>query len=301
VIRRAVAAALLALAAAGCGAASLRYCDQPPATTAAQQDHLFRFATAVRETLEAAAAEGGTAIVARSGQRGLGRFGERYSHAGISLKSGGPTPWAVRQLYFACDERVPRLFDQGIAGFVFGTDDPDEGYVSILVLPPAETEAVRRRAADNGYALRLLGADYSANAYAYSRRYQNCNQWVAELLAASWGGLDDAEDLRAAAQGWLKQHGYEPTAFDVGAWWLRLVEPFVSWVHADDHPAEDRAARVYRVSMPASIERLAQAQAPGLERIELCHARDRIVVRRGWVPLAGGCLPAEGDRVIELD
>ena len=35
-------------------------------------------------------------------------------------------------------------------------------------------------------ALALLGREYSANAYPFSPRYQNCNQWVAELLATAW-------------------------------------------------------------------------------------------------------------------
>jgi hypothetical protein len=296
-VKRAAAAALMVLAAAGCSAASLRFCDEPPATTAAEQSRLLRFAGVVRETLEGAAADTGIAVVARSGQRGLDRFGERYSHAGIALRAG-PTPWAVRQLYFACDEGVPRLYDQGVAGFVLGTDDREEGYVSVLVLPAPQAEALRRRAADNAYALRLLGAGYSANAYAFGLQYQNCNQWVTELLAASWGALDDATDLRAAAQRWLQSRGYTPRAFDVGAWWMRLVEPFVSWVHADDHPPGDRDARVYRVSMPSSIEGFVIAQAPGAERFEICHGGGRIVVRRGETPIAPGCIAETSDRVI---
>lgn len=296
-----LAAALLALAAAaGCQAASLRYCDKPPPVTAAQQDRLLRFATVVRQTLEAEATDGG-AIVSRSGQRGLARFGERYSHAGIGLREGGPTPWSVRQLYFACDEQAPRLFDQGVAGFVLGTDDPDEGYVSIVRLPAEDTKALTARAADKAYALRLLGADYSANAYPFSERYQNCNQWVAELLATAWGGLDGADPLRRAAQAWLQQAGYEPKAFDVSTPWLALVEPFVQWVHGDDHPPADREARVYRVSMPSSIERFVAARAAGAERFELCHAQGRIVVHRGWTPIADGCVAGEGDRVIAPD
>ena len=52
----------------------------------------------------------------------LSRFGVRYSHSGVSLKTGDNAPWSVRQLYYACDEERPRLYDQGLAGFVFGTE-----------------------------------------------------------------------------------------------------------------------------------------------------------------------------------
>ena len=121
----------------------------------------------------------------------------------MSLRASSNTPWSVRQLYFACDERRPRLFDQGLAGFVFGTDDPSVGYVSIVWLPRERAAALERAALDNARALRLLAADYSANAYPFSLRYQNCNQWVVELLAPAWGCLDDGEALRTRAQGWL--------------------------------------------------------------------------------------------------
>ena len=62
------------------------------------------------------------ALVARSGLD-LDRFAVRYSHAGVSLRDSPNTPWSVRQLYFACEERAPRLYDQGLAGFVQGTRD----------------------------------------------------------------------------------------------------------------------------------------------------------------------------------
>jgi hypothetical protein len=39
---------------------------------------------------------------------------------------------------------------------------------------------------------------------------------------------------------------------------------------------------------------------PGAERIELCHDAKQVVIRRGWTPIADGCVPAAGDRVIAL-
>ena len=149
----------------------------------------------------------------------------------MSLKASGNTPWSVRQLYFACDEGRPRLYDQGLAGFVLGTDDPSVGYVSIVWLPREQAAALERAALDNARALRLLAADYSANAYPFSLRYQNCNQWVIEMLAAAWGGLDDSDALRARAQAWLSGQHYEPQAIDVGshllmfAGLLRALDP----------------------------------------------------------------------------
>jgi len=134
------------------------------------------------------------ALIARSGLD-LSRFGVRYSHAGFSLRASENTPWSVRQLYYACDEQKPRIFDQGMSGFLLGTDNPAVGYVSIVFLPTDEAAELEHAALDNRQALRLLSPTYSANAYPFSVRYQNCNQWVMELIASAWGQLDPARQF----------------------------------------------------------------------------------------------------------
>jgi hypothetical protein len=170
--------AVLAAGAALAGsaqAASLRYCDRQAQVSVGQQDQLFRFGAIVKAELEASKQP--LALVARSGLD-LSWFGLRYSHAGFSLKDSPNGPWSVRQLYYACDEQRPRIFDQGISGFLLGTDNPAEGYVSLVFLPPEEGAPVERAALSAPQALQLLAADYSANAYPWGLRYQNCNQWA---------------------------------------------------------------------------------------------------------------------------
>lgn len=304
-VARAAAALLLAAAFLGgkAQAASLRYCDRQAKVSIDQQDTLFRFAGVVKAELEASGQP--LALMARSGLD-LSWFGMRYSHAGFSLQASPNGPWSVRQLYYACDEQRPRIFDQGVSGFLLGTDNPEEGYVSLIFLPQAEGVRLERAALSKPQSLELLAADYSANAYPYSLRYQNCNQWVMELLASAWGGVplvDDAgtdDSPRARAQRWLQAQGYEPAAFDL---WRPLMwfGAFIPWLHSDDHPADNLTRSVYRVSMPSSIEAFVRAQVPGATRVELCHAGRRVVIRRGWEPIAEGCQPAEGDTVVALD
>jgi len=53
--------------------------------------------------------------------------------------------------------------------------------------------------------------------------------------------------------------------------------------------------------MPASIEAFVRAHFPDAQRIEICHADDRIVVHRGWDPVVEGCIAGDGDRLIALD
>jgi hypothetical protein len=282
---------------ARCEAGAFRYCEPPAELDASQQDVAFRFGAVIKSTLDATGAA--LAIVARSGLD-LDRFGMRYSHSGISLRDSANGPWSVRQLYFDCDERRPRLFDEGITGFVVGSRDPGVRYFSVVLVPGADV-ALERAARDNAVALRLVGATYSANAYAYGLRYQNCNQWVAEMLGVAWGRLDARDGLRADAQDWLRREGYEPTRFEVGDPLLMWLGGVLPWLHRDDHPPEDLAQWRFRVSMPQSIEAFARARVPGARRIEFCHAGRRIVVREGWEPIAQGCVPEPSDRVIELE
>ena len=275
----------------------MRYCDPQAQHSAAQKDKLFRFAGIIKAELDKSGQS--LALIARSGLD-LRRFGYRYSHAGFSLKASRDTPWAVRQLYYACDEQKPQIYDQGMSAFVLGGDEPSLGYVSVVFVPLVEATELERAALDNRQALQMLGPTYSANAYPFSVLYQNCNQWVAELLAAAWGHLDDAGDPRAGAQRWLQQQGYRPSVFDVGQPLMSLGS-FVPWLHSDDHPPADIGQKIYRVSMPASIEAFVQAAVPGATRIEFCHTEREVVIRRGWDSIAEGCRPGEQDTVVRLD
>lgn len=273
-------------------------CDDPAPLTASQKDRLIRFAALVKSELEAS--DRAVAIVARSGLD-LDYFGQRYSHAGISLQGSGNGPWSVRQLYYACDEAKPKVFDQGLTGFVLGVNDPDQSYVSLLLLPQAEGQALAQVALNNQRALELLGGNYSANAYAFGLRYQNCNQWVMETLAVAWGALLPAEDLRQQSQAWLRQRAYEPTRFELKASPVLWLSRLIPWVHHDDHPGTDLAQYVFRVSMPASIETFVRQQVPEVVRVEFCLRDQRVVKRRGWQPISASCEPQEGDVVTDLD
>jgi hypothetical protein len=291
---RRLAAAVLALAASGAQAGlPPQGCDRPTALTAAQQDRLLRFAAIVRETLAGTGAE--VALISRSGTD-LSRFGLRYSHAGVALADGLDTTWAVRQLYYACAEGAPRLFDQGLAGFVSGSDDTEVGYVRLLLLPPEAAAALAAAARDKALALGLLNARYSANAYPFSTRYQNCNQWVAELLAAATAGVTTRED----AQAWLQREGYAPAPVRASPW-LMLAGRFVPWLHFDDHPPGQLDAGAVQTSLPDSLEAFALRRWPTARRIELCHGPHGVVQREGGAPLATGCEPQQGVTVTALN
>ncbi|KAB8044619.1 DUF2145 domain-containing protein [Janthinobacterium aquaticum] len=295
-----IVAACALLGAAGAAQASglsTRFCDRSTELTASEQDRLLRFAAVVREEL--AATEGSVALVSRSGLD-LARFGIRYSHAALAWRHDDGA-WSARQLYYACDEGRPRIFDQGTAGFAMGTDNPAVGYISLVRLPAETTPALRRTLLDPATVQHLLAGRYSANAYPYSVLYQNCNQWAIEMLAASWGELADGADLRQRAQDWLRQAGYAPEPVDVGSRWLMLGSIFVPLVQMNDHPPEAIASMQLQVSLPTSLEAFARQHLPASSRVEICHNGKQVVVHHGWEPVAEGCVAGPGDRVVALD
>ena len=293
-------------AAAGTLAAAARhsltdYCSSTAGLTVQAQDRRLQFADLLRRTLDESGAS--VAVVARNGLD-LRRIGQRWSHAGLSLREGLERPWAVRQLYYACDERRPRLFDQGLAGFVFGIDTPpgQPAEVVLWLLPPgAAAETLAQAGRDTPRALRLLAAQYSANSHAYSTRYQNCNQWLAELIGVAWGGLPDGPALRERAQAWLADAGYAPTRVEPSPPWLLALAAWLPYVHLDDHPAADRAAGVLRVSLPAAIGGFVARQVPGVRRVALCLRDDRVVLRRDGPDFDEACSPGAGDELHPLD
>ena len=278
---------------------SFEVCDRPREPSADERDVMLRFSAVVRNELATSRQQ--VALIARSGLD-LSRVHTRYSHEGVALKDNEGQPWSVRELYYSCEDHKPRIFDEGFTGFVTGTDDPNTGYVSLVFLPPGRAEPLRTTAVDKHHALGVLGASYSANAYPFSTRHQNCNQWVMELLADAWGPGDEGSDAdaRTRAQAWMRAQGYLPTVFTVSAHPMTWLADVVPWLANDDHPSEEIAHNRYNVSMPQSIETFVQAKVPDARRVEICHAGRRVVLHRGWDDIAEGCIAGAGDQTFEL-
>lgn len=295
--KRVGAGLALALMAGSAWAGLPTFCEREREISATEQDRVLRFAGVVKRELEGSGA--GVALVARAGTD-LSRFGLLYSHAGIALRDNPGGRWAVRQLYYACDDARPHLFDQGVSGFALGADAPAKGHISLLFLPEEDGAALERAALDKRLALALLAGRYSANAYAWNTHYQNCNGWVAEMLAGAWGGIDGQADARVRAQDWLRAQGYTAGPIRVPSHWMMFAGQFVPLLHVNDHPVEDIHALALQVSVPASIEAFVRARLPRTRHVEVCHDDGRIVVRRDGAPLGAACEPAPGDEVTAL-
>lgn len=284
-------------AGSGLGAISQQFCDDTTTREVSHQSRLLRFAGVVRDELNDSAES--IALVSRSGLD-LKRLGIYFTHSGITQREAGQSQWSVRQLYYACDEGRPRIFDQGMAGFLFGIDDPGGGSVSIILLPPEAADQLNQTVQNKSRALGLLATRYSANAYPFSSLYQNCNQWVIELLAAAWGELPDGQDLRERAQAWLASNAYAPEPVVVSSHWLKLAANFSPMIHLEDHPEPERYGLRFQVSLPRTIETFVRERYPTARRISLCQNLQHIVVRHGWQPIGQDCLPDSRDRVVSL-
>ena len=81
---------------------------------------------------------------------------------------------------------------------------------------------------------------------------------------------------------------------------LMFAGQFLPLVHVNDHPVEDIHQLALQVSVPESIEAFVHRRVPGARRVQVCHDRERIVVRRGWEPLGAACRALPGDEVIPL-
>ncbi len=232
------------------------------------------------------------ALVARDGLD-LSLIKHRYSHAGLSLRDNPEGPWAVRQLYFSCEEGRPRIFDQGLAGFVLGARRIDRAFVSVVIPPPDAAQALAAAGTSNARALAFLHTEYRANAYTFGLRFQNCNQWVAELMAAAWGDAND----RPQAQQWLQEQGFSGNT--VNAYWRPLLwfTHFSRWLTLEEHPASELDEARLRVTLPDGIAAWVQQRYPSSQHLEFCHEGDRMVLRRNGPPFGSHCEARESDEV----
>nr|WP_297386187.1 DUF2145 domain-containing protein [uncultured Roseateles sp.] len=275
------------------------FCDRGGEVPATEQDRQLQVVAVARRVLVASGVE--AALVSRSGTD-LSRFQLQYSHSGLALKDSRNGPWSVRQLYYSCDESRARLYDQGLAGFLLSAGKTAPIRLAIVTLPGEAGSRLAARALDNRLALALLSPRYSASAYAFATRYQNCNQWVAELMGFAWQPREDDASTpdRAQAQRALRALGYDPTPVVVPSHAVMFAAQFVPLIHSDDHPLDDLYAMRLKVSTPAALEAFVHERVPQAQRIELCATGGEIVVRRGWEPLPPDCRAAPGDEILPL-
>jgi hypothetical protein len=203
-----------------------------------------RTALTVRDALDASGAD--LAILGRVGSD-ISKYGLRFTHAGIAVRRHPAGRWIVRHLLNNCGRPTSSLYDQGL--MVFYLDNPF-AYDTLVLVPTRPVQEGLRHLVLGESALEMHEPAYSTLAYPFSRRYQNSNQWLLELLASSGA---DGEISRARAQRRLRRTGYAPSTIALSPWLKMGASLFKANVRFDDHPpAENRGSR-YSVVTVRSI------------------------------------------------
>lgn len=250
-MRRALGIAALLAACSAVPAHAGRSCEEKPVTQKA-----FSNAMAAGQGLQAALEASGAdvALVARQGQD-LSRYHLKYSHAGLAFRPAPGQPWRVYELLNDCGTADSELWVDGLANFFL--DDPFTLDALVMSPPPKVAAHLKEMLADPAALRKLHQVKYNMVAYPFSTKYQNSNQWVLEVLAAS-----EASDVRVRtreqAQGWLKLAGYQPTEMNIGPLTRLGGRMFKANIAFDDHPSalrfSDRINAVTVDSMQAFLQ-----------------------------------------------
>jgi hypothetical protein len=195
----------------------------------------LNLALKTRDTLDASGAQ--VALISRVGQD-LSRYHLRYSHMAYAWRDHPKGRWFVVHELNGCGTARSDLYDEGLGNFFL---DDLFAYEALIVIPSPElqTRIVQQLSKDR--ALALHESNYNLVAYPFSTKYQHCDQWVLEELAAALTP-EGTITTRAMAQAWLRQAGFEPTTLHIGPLERLGGRAFRANVAFDDHPNERRFA-----------------------------------------------------------
>lgn len=200
-----------------------------------------------RATLDASGAS--VAIIGRIGSD-LSEYGLRYSHAAFVWRDHPSGRWRVVHMLNQCGTPNSDLFAEGLGNFFL--DDPLI-YEALLVIPSTELQARITRALGTALPRRLYESKYSLIANPWATQYQNSNQWLLEVTAASLS--DAAAASRTDAQRWLRTQGYAPSVLVLPPLKRLGARLFAANTRFDDHTNEEWSSSRYNVVSVESVER----------------------------------------------
>lgn len=211
-----------------------RSCEQKPLTPRAVEQGL-ELAARTLARLEDSGHQ--VVLLARAGQD-LRKYGLQFSHLGFAYRhpdgSGGYT-WRVLHKLNHCGTAIAALYRQGLGEF-FLDDLWRHDAAFIAPAPEVQTRLVALLR-DDRTATALHHRPYNLVSYVWGQKYQQSNQWMIEMLAQA---ASPAIASRIAAQSWLQQAGYQPTALTLGPLTRLGGRLTAANVAFDDHPPTKR-------------------------------------------------------------
>jgi hypothetical protein len=211
------------------------------------------------QVLEASGAQ--VALIARVGQD-LSAYGVRYSHMGFVLRDHPKGRWLVIHELNACDTAESSLYDEGLGNFFL---DDLFAYETKIVIPRAEEQVKLAALLVSNRASQLHSPRYNMLSYAFSTRYQNSNQWLLEVLAAS----NSVPEGREQAQAWLQREGYQPDTIKLPTVTRLGARMFRANVAFDDHPFARRMSGLIDTVTVDSVLRFVKRRDPEVREIVL--------------------------------
>lgn len=202
-------------------------------------------------------------LIARAGTN-LSKYSLRYSHVGFAVKNypGMPGQWTILHLLNECGTSYSSLYAQGIMNF-FMDNLYTQDYQ--LIEPDFATQSRLLQALSPTKIKQLHNKNYSIIAYPFSNKYQNSNQWVLEVLAASIN--PEKTPTQHAAQIYLHKTGYKPTVIRVDPL-SKLGATLFNHIAFDDHPGSENRLNQFSAVTVISITNYLKKQGKLLAVIE---------------------------------
>jgi len=237
-------AALVLLLAAPYAAAGQTCSSQPPTPEAVRKG--LALALKTHNRLEQSEAK--VVLIGRVGSD-LSEHGLRYSHAGYAWRDDPESRWLVTHLLNRCGSADSALLNEGLGNFFL--DDPF-AYEAVVIVPsPAWQQKLTAMLASQLPA-DLHTRNYNMIAHPYSTRYQNSNQWLLELIAASMAAKG-AVVSHADAHRWLREAGYTPSQVKISPLQRLGARLFSANVRFDDHDVRETENGRYQIVSVESV------------------------------------------------
>lgn len=175
-----------------------------------------------------------------------------YTHTGFAVRRDGA--WYVHQMLNTGSGPEGHLYRQSLVDFF--RDDPYDYRCGVLVPSPGLQDAIAA-VLDSPLAGSLYTPRYNRLAYPFCTRYQNSNQWVAEIVAAAQGGGRS----RTQVQAHLQRRGLVPSVLRAPGYVAQTAFALLKAnTRFDDHPLSNRLrgriAFVTEVSLRDYLQRV---------------------------------------------
>lgn len=188
------------------------------------------------------------AIIARAGSD-LSEYKLKYSHAAFVWHDVRSKKWIVSHLLHSCGQSKSGLFDQGLINFFI--DTPFEYRVKILI-PEQKFQDTLISMLKNGAGWALHKEKYNLVSYPNSKKYQNSNHWLLELLVHCSANIT----LKPYQQ--IKQQ-YQADKLHISRT-KRLASIMSKDTHFSDQPLSARLKNSYQIVSVRSLFRFMQQQ-----------------------------------------